>query len=288
LLTAAPATHAQSAQPNGCVLTSALAPDQPKPIKIQQYQDLVMLAEVTDACPVSSYQRWESLVWGEYDPATLDYVRLDTNLVKTPQLTAEMMVLMPSAGAPGNWYGTGSFAYDMASAASNVQATLINAPPDANPPFGRWIGGLSKAETAAIPTSPIMTWTATLVAADACGPVDSPSRRVVLVTDTCTEATYPRVADPGVPSYSVGGTQFASTTTNVWLLAATATRDDGSGEVLVLIPVAGPDHNTTAGDGPPSDFPMSQVVNALANGKVVYAPTAPHEYYLSWISGGKP
>jgi hypothetical protein len=248
-----------------------------------------MLAEVTDQCPVSSYHRWESLVWGEYDPSTLDYVRLDTNLVKTPQLTEEIMVLMPTAG--GIWYGPGSgtFPTDMASDAGHVQSILISAPPDTNPPYGRWTAGLSKAETAAIfANNPDSAWTATLVAADACGPVDSPSRRIVLVTDTCTEATYPRVADPGVPSFSVGGTQFASTTTNAWLLAATATRDDGNGEVLVLIPVAGPDHNTAAGDGSPSDFPLAQVVGALANGKVGYGPDAPHDYYLTWIAGGKP
>jgi hypothetical protein len=298
LLIAAPATHAQSAQPNGCVLISAMAPDQPKPIKVQKYQDLIMLAEITEACPLTSYHPWQTLVWGEYDPSMLDYVRLETHIVKTPQLTEEMMVLMP-VRAGGDWSDIhGTFDIDMASAATNVQSTLITAPPDKSPPYGRWTGGLTKAETAAIFASDPSAFQTKVLAADTCGTPEQTGTRFVLVTDTCTEATYPRVADPGVPNYSVGGTQFADTATNLWLLKATYTRDDGNGEVLMLVSVGAPDSQIQAGadpaggvGGPPGGrLPMTAIQqSSLAKISYPQAPLDPtHEYYLTWLAGGNP
>jgi hypothetical protein len=305
-----PATAPAAAQSSGCELTPA--PVNPNTVAPPvQY----MLADVTDACPLVSYHDYNAVLTGEYDATTLDYVRFNYTFTKMPQQTEEVMVLMPTGGV--SWYRddptTGQYTRAIVDGVPQMQL-----PPDPNPPFGRWQPGLSKAEMARegidqaqaagaphgqtalqyLAALQGTAWSKTLTTTDGCGtPVANVSFRIVQVTDTCTEAMFPRLADPLVPNYAVGGTQFASTTPNgnPWLLGATATRDDGNGELLFLVPVASPDGdpNLPGVPGPPTTQGLFSIQGALPAGKVnspfmpAPASTSGHDYYVSWIAGGK-
>jgi hypothetical protein len=332
LLTTASATHAQSAS-NGCDLTPA-----PTSASITAVPNQIMLAHVTDTCPSSTYLDEQYVVNGEFDGSTHDYL-LARTVVKSPQLTDEVMILVPSSN-DYFWYGAGKGSLQATTnmdltrsplnadqtaaanradlytqAAAGVQQTLIGSAPDTTPPYGRWLPGMSKTETAAAAAAKQVPAPAP-VATDACGDVPALyphylTVRYALVTATCTETTFAKVANPGVANWQVGGSQFGMTSTSSdsngpWLLYATAMADDNSSELLVLVPQPLGDLTQQTSDvntmAPANSdlgilkFGLQLIkigvisnTNPLAIGAGLRTPLAgTHDYYLSWIAAGQP
>jgi hypothetical protein len=301
-----------------------------------------MLAHVTDTCPSSTYLDEQLVANGEYDGSQQDYLLANPNgtVVKAPQLTDEVMILIPSSNdffwkyagkgtlksagtnfvtdilqSPLNADQTAAAnradAYDQA--AYGVWQTLVGGAADTTAPYGHWVVGQSKAEMAAaaaakqVPLPPYAT-------SDACG--DTPPQaantwRFALVTATCTEATFPKVADPGVANWQVGGSQFGMTYTSPngpWLLYATLMADDNSSEMLVLVPQALGDVTRPTSIANTSTMgPANGDLNVLRFGQQlvkagVVSNTNPvaisagmrtplagtHDYFLTWIEGGQP
>jgi hypothetical protein len=217
-----------------------------------------MMAPVTDSCPSNSYHSLVTVLNGEYDGSTLDYLlggtvgltpdcvfsliaRLSTCPTGPPRITDEVMLLYPSSAASPGQLSLENYS-DGAVNSSYWAVGLVGDSPQGY----KWSIGTTEVEDARN-LAEKQARQAAMSAPDACGtptprsPDLVPDKywgtvvpsRLVHIGGTCTEAAYQRVSSS--PSYTIGGSQFLSTCACHWLIELTATREDGV-SVMALIP----------------------------------------------------